>query len=122
MNLFRLLAMSLLSVFTACAIGYSWLRVHPSPRMVCVDVGSLFEEQKKTLVARLKPGMTEDEQKALFKVAADYGKQIDVALSTLANECKCAVLNSVVLVRMPESAETGIEDATDRVRQLLTQK
>ena len=122
LNLGRLFATGFLSVLVSCALGLAWIHSHPVPRLVRVDVGSLFEEQKKTLVARLKPGMTEDEQKAIFKVAADYGKQIDVALSTLANECKCAVLNSVALVRTPESSETGIADATDRVRQLLTQK
>lgn len=122
MNLGRLLVMCFLSVVVSCAIGYVWLRAHPSPRLVRVDVGSLFEEQKKTLATRLKPGMTEEEQKAIFLVAADYGKQVDEALNTIANECRCGVLNTVALIRMPEVAETGIPDATDRVRQLLAQK
>lgn len=122
MNLRRLLVMCFLSVFASCAIGYSWLRAHPSPRLVRVDVGSLFEEQKKILAARLKPGMTEEEQKAIFLVAADYGKQVDEALNTIANECLCGVLNTAALVRMADAAEAGIPDATDRVRQLLAQK
>ena len=122
MNLLRLLAMGLISVFVSCAIGFTWLRSHPVPRMVRVDVGGLYDEQKKTLSARLKPGMTADEQKALFLAASDYGKQVDKALSTVANECQCAVLNSAALIRLPESAESGIADATNSVRQLLAQK
>ena len=122
MNLGRLVAMGLVSVLVSCSIGYVWLRANPSPRLVRVDVGSLFEEQKKTLAAKLKPGMSEVEQKAIFLAAADYGKQVDEALSTVANECRCGVLNTAALVRLPDATETGISDATDRVRQLLAQK
>lgn len=122
MNLGRLVAMGLVSVLVSCSIGYAWLRANPSPHLVRVDVGSLFEEQKKTLAAKLKPGMSEVEQKAIFLAAADYGKQVDEALSTVANECRCGVLNTAALVRLPDATETGISDATDRVRQLLAQK
>jgi hypothetical protein len=122
MNLGRLVAMGLVSVLVSCSIGYAWLRANPSPRLVRVDVGSLFEEQKKTLAAKLKPGMSEVEQKAIFLAAADYGKQVDEALSSVANECRCGVLNTAALVRLPDATETGISDATDRVRQLLAQK
>jgi hypothetical protein len=89
--------------------------------MVRVDVGSLYEEQKKTLSARLKPGMTEEEQKAIFKAATDYGKRVDEALSSAARECQCAVLNTAAIVRLPDSGESGIPDVTDRVRQILGQ-
>ena len=122
MNLGRLVAMGLVSVLVSCSIGYAWLRANPSPRLVRVDVGSLFEEQKKTLAAKLKPGMSEVEQKAIFLAATDYGKQVDEALSSVANECRCGVLNTAALVRLPDATETGIPDATDRVRQLLAQK
>ncbi len=122
MSFGRLVTMGLVSVLVSCSIGYAWLRANPSPRLVRVDVGSLFEEQKKTLAAKLKPGMSEDEQKGIFLAAADYGKQVDEALSTIANECRCAVLNTAALVRMPETIDTGIPDATDRVRQILAQK
>jgi hypothetical protein len=121
LNLVRLLVTGLLSVLVSCAIGLMWVRSHPVPRMVRVDVGSLYEEQKKTLSARLKPGMTEEEQKAIFKAATDYGKRVDEALSGAARECKCAVLNTAAIVRLPDSGESGIPDATDRVRQILGQ-
>ena len=120
-GLVRLLVTGLLSVLVSCAIGLSWVRSHPAPRMVRVDVGSLYEEQKKALSARLKPGMTEEEQKAIFKAATDYGKRVDEALSSAARECQCAVLNTAAIVRLPDSGESGIPDATDRVRQILGQ-
>ena len=121
LNLVRLLVTGLLSVLVSCAIGLMWVRTHPAPRMVRVDVGSLYEEQKKALSARLKPGMTEEEQKAIFKAATDYGKRVDEALSSAARECQCAVLNTAAIVRLPDSGESGIPDATDRVRQILGQ-
>lgn len=121
LNLGRLLVTSLLSVLVSCAIGLMWVRSHPAPRMVRVDVGSLYDEQKKALSARLKPGMTEEEQKAIFKAATDYGKRVDEALSSAARECQCAVLNTAAIVRLPDSGESGIPDATDRVRQILGQ-
>lgn len=120
-GLVRLLVTGLLSVLVSCAIGLMWVRSHPAPRMVRVDVGSLYEEQKKALSARLKPGMTEEEQKAIFKAATDYGKRVDEALSSAARECQCAVLNTAAIVRLPDSGESGIPDATDRVRQILGQ-
>ena len=120
-GLVRLLVTGLLSVLVSCAIGLSWVRSHPAPRMVRVDVGSLYEEQKKALSVRLKPGMTEEEQKAIFKAATDYGKRVDEALSSAARECQCAVLNTAAIVRLPDSGESGIPDATDRVRQILGQ-
>ena len=120
-GLVRLLVTGLLSVLVSCALGLMWVRSHPAPRMVRVDVGSLYEEQKKTLSARLKPGMTEEEQKAIFKAATDYGKRVDEALSSAARECQCAVLNTAAIVRLPDSGESGIPDATDRVRQILGQ-
>jgi hypothetical protein len=121
LNLVRLLVTGLLSILVSCAIGLMWVRSHPAPRMVRVDVGSLYEEQKKTLSARLKPGMTEEEQKVIFKAATDYGTRVDEALSSVARECKCAVLNTAAIVRLPDSGESGIPDATDRVRQILGQ-
>ncbi len=122
MTIGRLLATCCVSVAVSCGIGYAWLHTHPSPRLVRVDVGSLFEEQKQLLAARLKPGMNEEEQKAIFQAAAEYGKQVDDALSAIANDCQCGVLNSAALVRLPEGAVTGITDATDQVRQLLAKK
>ena len=121
LSLVRLLVTGLLSVLVSCAIGLMWVRSLPAPRMVRVDVGSLYEEQKKALSVRLKPGMTEEEQKAIFKAATDYGKRVDEALSSAAWECQCAVLNTAAIVRLPDSGESGIPDATDRVRQILGQ-
>jgi hypothetical protein len=89
--------------------------------MVRVDVGSLFDEQKKSLVAKIKPGMSEEEQKALLMSAADYANQVNGALDVLAKECGCAVINTAAIVRLPEKGNTsGIPDMTGRVKELLS--
>lgn len=109
----------LVSVATSCAIGYVWVSQHPSPKFARVDVASLYEEQKKVLAAKLKPGMTEEEQKAILQMAADYGKRVDEALGVLAEECDCAVMNSAAIVRLPEGNEVGVGNMTGRLRELL---
>lgn len=87
--------------------------------MVRVDMGSLFEEQKKALADRIKPGMSEQEQKVLFQSATDYASRVEAALTMLAKECGCAVVNSAALLRLPEAGVPGIPDMTARVRELV---
>lgn len=108
-----------LSVLSACIVGAAWIHTHPAPRIVRVDMGSLFDEQKKALVGRIKPGMSEQEQKALFQSATDYADRVEGALTTLATECGCAVLNSAALLRTSDAGAFTIPDMTWRVRELL---
>ena len=109
----------LLAVMTACLVGGAWLHRHPSPRMVRVDLGSLFEEQKKSLAEQIQPGMSDAAQQALLKSAANYASRVDAALSTLAAECRCAVVNSAALLRVPDGDAPGLSDMTERVRALV---
>lgn len=83
-------------------------------------MGSLFDEQKKALADRIKPGMSEQEQKALFQSATDYANRVEGALTALTKECGCAVLNSAALLRVPDAADPGLPDMTWRVRELVT--
>lgn len=112
----------LASVASSCAIGYVWIGQHPSPKFARVDVAGLYEDQKRVLAAKLKPGMTEEEQKAILQMATDYGKRVDEALGLLAEECGCAVLNSAAIVRLPGGNEVGVGDLTGRLRELLGQR
>lgn len=107
------------AVLSAIVIGAVWLHFHPPLRMVRVDMGSLFEQQKKVLAERIKPGMSEQEQKALFQSAADFAGRVDGALATLSRECGCAVVNSAAIIQVPSGNAAGLIDATGRVRELL---
>ncbi|MEW6406217.1 MAG: hypothetical protein AB1649_30900 [Chloroflexota bacterium] len=110
------------SVISACIVGGAWVYTHPTPRMARVDMGSLFDEQKQALADQIKPGMSEQEQKALFMSATAYASRVEEALTILAKECGCAVLNSAAILRLPESHSTGIPDMTARVRELVGRK
>ena len=110
-----------LSVLSACIVGAAWIYTHPSPRMVRVDVGSLFDEQKINLAEKIKPGMSEEEQKALLLSAEDYARRVDGALDVVARECDCAVVNAAAILRLPETGgASGIPDMTWRVKELLS--
>ena len=52
---------------------------------------------------------SEDEQKAIFLAAADYGKQVDEALSTIANECRCGILNTAALEMCIRDSSTPLD-------------
>lgn len=122
--------MSVRVVLLAAAAGLimsiaSWVVLglfDPHPRFVRVDVGSLYEAERSLLASKIKPGMSEDEQKALFASAGVFGQKVDTALGRLAVECRCAVLNSAAILRVPDDGRTGITDATARVRALLREE
>lgn len=109
------------SVLSAAVLGGAWLYTHPAPRIVRVDMGGMFEEQKKSLAEKIKPGMSEQEQKALFQSAGEYAGRVEAALTALSKECGCAVMNSAAILRLPEANATGIPDLTSRLRELVGQ-
>ncbi len=109
----------LASVVTVGAMGAGWIHTHPTPRIAKVNLGSLYEDQKKILVAKLKPGMTDAEQQAVFQSATDYGRRVDDVLVGAAQDCRCAILNSAAIVQLPAGSDAGIPDLTERVRAAL---
>jgi hypothetical protein len=102
-------------------LAWAWLYTHPAPRIVRVDMGEMFDEQKKRLAEKITPGMSEQEQKALFQSAGEYASKVEAALSTLSKECGCVVMNSAAILRLPEANASGIPDMTHRLRDLVGQ-
>jgi len=109
------------SVLSAAMLGWAWLYTHPAPRIVRVDMGEMFDEQKKRLAEKITPGMSEPEQKALVHSAGEYASKVEAALTTLSQECRCVVMNSAAILRLPEASATGIPDMTLRLRELVGQ-
>lgn len=106
------------SVLSAALLGWAWIHTHPAPKMARADVNGLFEERRAVLEKKIKPGMSEQEQKAVFQEAAEYAVRLENALTTVANECGCAVLNSAAILRTHERGMSDIVDVTARLREL----
>ncbi|MDO9069819.1 MAG: hypothetical protein Q7W05_15375 [Deltaproteobacteria bacterium] len=110
----------LASVATIIALALIWNAMHPAPRMVRVDVGSILDAQKKMHSEKIKAGMSDEEQTALLKAATADATNLGLAVAALAKECSCAILNSAAMLHMSEK-KSGIPDKTDRVRELIAQ-
>lgn len=108
---------------TVCCLGWMGMALHASsPANRPVDMGGMFEEQKKSLAEKIKPGMSEQEQKAIFQSAGAYATRVEGALTVLSKECGCAVMNSAAILGLPPEANaTGIPDLTPRLRELVGQ-
>ncbi len=71
-----------------------------------VDIIGIVTSQQKSLAAQLKPGMDEKAQAALIDQASRFGKQLDVALAQVVDECKCTLINAAAIVRDAPSGAT----------------
>lgn len=109
----------LTTLLAGAALAVAWLQFRPleTPRLARVDIGSLVARQQQALVQRIQPGMTVDEQGKLFDEAKTFGVQLDAALDQVAQECRCALLNSAALVKA--SSAGAIPDLTARVAELV---
>ncbi|HAY27531.1 MAG TPA: hypothetical protein PK440_19800 [Candidatus Accumulibacter phosphatis] len=120
MSPLRITARTVLTTLLAgAALAVAWLHVRSLeiPRLARVDIGSLVARQQQALGQRVQPGMTVDEQARLFEEAKTFGVQLDAALDQVAQECRCALLNSAALVKA--SSAVAIPDLTARVAELV---
>ncbi|MDP1573089.1 MAG: hypothetical protein Q8M09_08190 [Pseudomonadota bacterium] len=107
-----------LSVLAACIIGAAWVYTHPSPRVVTVDLKSLFDDEARAFANKARG--TPEEQVAALSQVKKRGEEIESAIDRLAQECRCAVLNSAAIAKLPPNpTDAGIPDMTGRVRQML---
>lgn len=109
------------AVSLSFAITFFWGRANPSPRIVQVDLVSLFDEQKAALEKNIRPGMSKEEQSQLLAAAAAQANRIDAALARLVAECDCAVMNAAAIAKLPSKSNAGIRDETNRVRAILAE-
>lgn len=60
--------------------------------------------------------MTVDDQARLFEEAKAFGVQLDAALDQVAQECRCALINSAALLKA--SSAVALPDLTARVAEI----
>ena len=116
----RIPALTVLTTLLAGAgLAVAWLHFQALeiPRLARVDIGSLVARQQQALVKRIQPGMTVDEQARLFEEAKTFGVQLDAALDQVAQECRCALINSAALIKT--SPAVAVPDLTARVAEIV---
>ncbi len=99
----------------AIAVMAGWQHFHPAPMMAKVDIIGIVTSQQKSLAAQMKPGMDQKAQAEIIESASRFGKRLDVALTQVASECKCTIINSAAIIK--DSPSTTY-DYTQRVREL----
>lgn len=109
------------SVVSACMIGAAWIQTHPMPKMVLVDIKTLFDEEARDFVSKAQGG-SQNDQAAILEKVQQRTKLIEHSIQQLSAECRCAVVNSAAVVQLPPTArDAGIHDMTWRVREMLAQ-
>ena len=107
-----------ISATAAIATMSVWQHFHVPPNMAKVDIIGIVTTQQKSLSAQMKPGMDQKAQAAIIESAARFGKQLDAALTQVAAECNCTIINAAAIIK--DSPANRIFDYTQRVDTLAT--
>ena len=107
----------LLTLLVGAGLMALWLHFRPLeiPRLARVDIGTLVAQQQQALVQRIEPGMSADDQGRLFDDAKAFGVRLDVALDQLAQECRCALINTAAVLNPSLTSKTHIPRFSGRV-------
>lgn len=115
MSTFAHLVTGTVAATAAIVAMAGWQHFHPVPMMAKVDIIGIVTAQQKSLAAKMKPGMDQKAQAEIIESASRFGKNLDVALTQVASECKCTLINSAAIIK---DAPGTTYDYTQRVRQL----
>lgn len=96
-----------------------WQHYHPVSAMGKVDILGIVAAQQQSLTAKMKPGMDAKAQADIIQSASNFGKSLDVALTAIASECKCTIINAAAVIK---DAPNAIPDYTANVRALTGAK
>jgi len=107
----------LVSTAAAITIMAGWQYYRPAPTLNKVDIIGIVTNQQKSLSAKLKPDMDEKAQAELIASASKFGKQLDTALTQVATECNCTLINSAAIVK---DSQNATRDYTQRVVEIIT--
>lgn len=108
------------SVTVAIAVFAGWQHYHPAPRMAKVDIIGIVTSQQNSLSALMKPGMDQKAQAEIIESASRFGKLLDAALTQVASECQCTLINAAAIIKDAPAGVTA--DYTRRVSALAQGK
>ena len=115
MSIFAHFVTGAVAATAAIVVMAGWQHFHPAPMVAKVDIIGIVTSQQKNLAAKMKPGMDQKAQAEIIESASRFGKNLDVALTQVASECKCTLINSAAIIK--DSPSTTF-DYTQRVREL----
>lgn len=107
------------SVLCATIVGWAWVYTHPAPRYAKIDIKSLVTQETLKLSSQVRPNLSQNDQEKLLADASKIGERVDKAISQVAQECKCIILNSAAVLGGTEKYK--IPDLTNRARQILSE-
>ena len=113
------LTTGVVSATVTIAVLAGWQHFHPAPAMAKVDIIGIVTSQQKRLAAQMKPGMDQTAQTEIIESASRFGKQLDAALTQVASECRCTLINSAAIIKDSPGATY---DYTQRVTELALGK
>ena len=119
MTTFAHIITGMVAATTAIMAVAVWQHFHPAPSLAKVDIVGIVSSQQKAFAAQLKPGMDQKAQAAIIQAASQFGKNLDAALTSVAGECKCTIINSAAIIK---DSPNAIHDYTQRVRDLTGAK
>src|SRR3990167_8950224 len=99
MSTFAHFVTGVVAATAAIAVMAGWHHFHPAPMVAKVDIIGIVTSQQKTLAAQMKPVMDQKAQAEIIESASRFGKNLDVALTQVASECKCTLINSAEIGR-----------------------
>lgn len=109
-----------ISAALAVVVIAGWQHWHATSQLGKVDIIGMVTSQQKSLSAQLKPGMDEKAQAALVTQATAFGKQLEVALKQVSNECNCTLINAAAIVM--DAPMGAMLDYSNRVNELIQVK
>ena len=106
----------ILSIAISFGGFFAWQKTHPPAQFVRVDVDSVVNSGKVALEKQIGPNMTDEQKAAIVVKIKKYSSGIDQALKSISTSCKCAILNSNALVKLPENGMDNVKDMTGYVQ------
>ena len=88
--------------------------------MAKVDIIGIVTAQQKSLSAQMKPGMDQKAQAEIIESASRFGRLLDAALTQVAGECQCTLINAAAIIKDAPAGATP--DYTQRVSALAQGK
>ena len=97
-------------------MGYHFLFVAPNKqKFAVVDLSEVLNiKELQVTIAAMRPDATDDSKSKAYDEVAKFGKDVEVALNELQQECDCSIFVKAAVIK-----SAGSEDLTPKLKQRL---